>query len=125
MTSPTRNPYQATNHGAPNIFITKFTPDGSGFVYSTYLGGSNGEFGAGIAVDSRGDAYVSGTTTSTDFPVTTGALQTVKPNHNANYSGFVTALNPAGNGLVYSTYLVGTCADCDSHRCGFEFPKFR
>ncbi len=41
---PTLNPYQAQNNGAPNIFITKFTPDGFGFVYSTYLGGSNGEF---------------------------------------------------------------------------------
>jgi len=71
--------------------------------YSTYLGGSGDDFGSGIAVDSAGNAYVTGETTSTDFP--TGSFQ------NTNAGGrdaFVTKLNAAGTALVYSTYLGGS-----------------
>ena len=80
-------------------------------VYSTYLGGSSGYGeGTGIAVDGAGDAYVTGQTTSTNFPTTAGAFQTTYqgqfvPRRRAN--AFVTKLNPSGSALVYSTYLGG------------------
>ena len=81
-----------------DAFVTKFNPSGSALVYSTYLGGSGSERGYGIAVDSSGNAYVTGYTTSTDFPVTPSAFQTT------GGGAFVTKFNPSG-ALVYSTYL--------------------
>src|SRR5206468_3298525 len=77
-------------------------------VYSTYLGGSGEDVGRGIAVDSSGNAYVTGGTISADFPTTTGALQT---GFRGNRDAFVAKLNAAGNGLVYSTYLAGGDSD--------------
>ena len=96
--------------GTEDAFLTRLNPAGLGaadLLYSTYLGGSaQRDEGAGIAVDGSGNAYVIGVTGSSDFPRTTGALQT-------GFAGggndvFVTKLNPAGMGaadLVYSTYL--------------------
>ena len=72
-------------------------------VYSTYLGGSAVDWASAIAVDGEGSAYVTGVTTSTDFP-------TKSPYQAASGGGedaFVTKLTPTGNGLVYSTYLGG------------------
>jgi hypothetical protein len=57
-------------------FITKFSPDGSSLIYYTYLGGSNTDVSNGIAIDTQGHAYVTGTASSTDFPVTPNAFQT-------------------------------------------------
>jgi hypothetical protein len=73
--------------------------------YSTFLGGSAFDFGAGIAVDSAGAAYVTGTTISTDFPTTAGAFDTSLDGFR---DAFVTKLNPAGSGLAYSTFLGGS-----------------
>src|SRR6266849_5648817 len=73
-------------------------------IYSTYLGGSDYDAGTGIAVDSAGNGYVVGTTSSADFPVTPGVFQTVC----VGSCAFVTKINPAGTALVYSTYLGGT-----------------
>ena len=61
----------------PSAFVTKFSPDGSSLVYSTYLGGNGYDYIYAIAVDSSGNAYVTGQTNSANFPVTTGAYQTV------------------------------------------------
>lgn len=71
--------------------------------YSTFLGGSGSEFdqGLGVAVDSAGNAYVTGETEAADFPTSMGALQTVS---GGQRDAFVTKLNPAGTALVYSTY---------------------
>jgi Bacterial Ig-like domain (group 3)/Beta-propeller repeat len=105
---PTKNPLQPNYAGGGDAFVSKFDPTGSALVYSTYLGGSSGETGYGIAVDSAGSAYVTGVTTSTDFP-TEDALQ---PNYGGGgtYYGdaFVTKINAAGSALVYSTYLGGS-----------------
>ncbi len=79
--------------------------------YSTYLGGSSDDFGSGIAVDSSGDAYVTGYTLSTDFPTTVGAFQTTHAADGGLDDGFVTKLNPTGAALVYSTYLGGSSDD--------------
>jgi hypothetical protein len=101
---PTKNPFQPTNHGGnpfSDAFVAKINSSGSAFVYSTYLGGSNSDVGNGVAVDSTGNAYVIGSTTSTDFP-------TANPLQPANGGGsdmFVTKFNPTGSALVYSTYL--------------------
>jgi len=128
---PTKTPYQpapptkvaGVSPGQwPSAFVTKFSPDGSSLVYSTYLGGNGYDNAYAIAVDSSGNAYVTGETDSPDFPVTNGAYQTVcspAPNntgapvqnssdcYSSNTSAFVTKLNPTGTSLVYSTFLGG------------------
>ncbi|HKC26254.1 MAG TPA: SBBP repeat-containing protein, partial [Thermoanaerobaculia bacterium] len=97
-----------------DAFVAKLSPSGA-LVYSTYLGGSNGDGAAAIAVDAAGNAYVAGSTTSADFPVTAGAFQTAKKSPSTNIAdAFVTKLNPQGSALVYSTYLGGTLSEGDS-----------
>lgn len=78
-------------------------------VYSTYLGGKNLEKALGVAADREGNAYVTGSTASADFPTTAGALQ--QKMHSADTSAFVAKLNPTGTALVYSTYLGGGNSD--------------
>jgi hypothetical protein len=81
-------------------------------VFSTYLGGSGfpGDQAAGIAIDADGNAYIAGSTNSTDFPVVSGSYDTSDPATSANVV-FITKLNPAGTDEVYSTYLGGTWGD--------------
>ena len=100
--------YSTVNLGQENAFVTKLNPTGTALVYSTYLGGNYADGGSGIAVDSSGDAYVTGVAASQDFPTTSGALQpkfgyTTLGGSNA----FVTKFNPTGTQLIYSTYLGG------------------
>jgi uncharacterized protein (TIGR03437 family) len=91
----------------PDAFVVKLNAAGQ-IVYATYLGGANADAGLGIAVDSAGSAYVVGSTSSQNFPVTSGAVQT----HIAgNTDVFVAKLSPDGSSLVYSTYLGGTAFD--------------
>lgn len=108
---PTTNPLQAANAGGYDVLVAKINASGSTLVYSTYLGGSGNEWGSGIAVDSLGDAYVTGYTTSTNFPTTPGAFQTICGNPSFCYNVFVTEFNPTGSALVYSTYLGGSGSD--------------
>jgi len=89
-------------------FVTKLNPDGTALLYSTYLGGTVGDYGAGIALDSSGDAYVTGLTESTNFPVTPGVVQ---PTLHGYYNAFITKLNSTGTALLYSTFLGGTVGD--------------
>ncbi|HEU4768751.1 MAG TPA: SBBP repeat-containing protein [Pyrinomonadaceae bacterium] len=95
---------QTTGSGGKNVFVTKLNPGGTGVVYSTYLGGSLNDSGYGIAVDGDGNAYITGTTASTNFPITTGALRTA---NGGGTDAFVTKLNKTGSALVYSSYLGG------------------
>lgn len=89
--------------GTADAFITELNATGSAIAYSTYLGGSNVTYGTGIAVDSAGDAYVTGYTTSQDFPTTAGAAQTSYGT--STEDAFVTELNATGSAIIYSTYL--------------------
>jgi len=86
-----------------DIFITKLDSKGA-LVWSTYLGGQFTDQANAIAVDKDGNAYVTGLTTSGDFPVTPGSLKSTFSDDRS----FVTKLNASGNALVYSTYLKGT-----------------
>jgi hypothetical protein len=91
-----------------DAFVTKLNPVGTGLIYSTYLGGDGLDTGYAIAVDRLGSAYVSGGTTSADFPTTEGAVDT---SLSSERDAFVAKLNPLGRGLIYSTYLGGTAFD--------------
>ena len=97
--------------GLQNAFVSKLNATGTALVYSTYLGGSVQDLGLSIAVDSAGNAYVTGYTGSTNFPTTPGAFQTAS---GGGYDAFVTKLNATGTALVYSTYLGGTNNDFGS-----------
>ncbi len=102
---PTVSPFQPTfAFGVVDAFVTKLNTAGSALVYSTYLGGNGLDQGAGIAVDTSGNAYVTGLTRSGDFP-TASPFQA-----SSATSGdvFVTKLNASGSALVYSTYLGGS-----------------
>jgi Bacterial Ig-like domain (group 3)/Beta-propeller repeat len=104
---PTMNPLQPANGGAYDVFVSKINPSGSTLVYSTYLGGSSGDIGYGIAVDSAGDAYVVGQTASPDFPT----VNPLQPTFGGVGDAFVAKINATGSGLVYSTYLGGNNVD--------------
>jgi hypothetical protein len=98
------------NGGFYDAFVTKLTRDGSGLVYSTFVGGSSYEgpyYVDAIALDPRGNAYIGGFTNSTDFP-TENAYD---DSFNGPLDVFVTKLNPSGSALVYSTYLGGADDD--------------
>ncbi|MGH9759956.1 MAG: SBBP repeat-containing protein, partial [Blastocatellia bacterium] len=103
---PTVNAAQPTIAAAPDAFIAKLSADGSSLVYSTFLGGSNADNANAIAVDSVGNAYITGQTASTDFP-TKNALQST---NKGELIGFVAKFGQSG-ALVYSTYLGGTAVD--------------
>ena len=100
--------YDRTFNGVTDIFVTKFKPDGSGLVYSTFLGGNGGEAGSGIAVDAAGQAFVCGTTQSPNFPTTIGAFDRTL---GGVRDAFLVKLNAAGTALVYSTLIGGSGSD--------------
>jgi hypothetical protein len=105
----TPSAFQTTRPWTWSGFVTKFNATGSGLVYSTYLGGTvNGPYGfqggSGIAVDSSGDAYVSGWTGMTNFPTKNPIQATLAGDENV----FVTTLNSSGSDLLFSTYLGGS-----------------
>ena len=84
-----------------DAFIVQLSPAGTGLIYGTFLGGSENDGSYGIAVDQSGAAYVTGSTSSTNFPTTPGAFDT-------SFGGaFIAKLNPAGSALLYSTSLDG------------------
>jgi len=102
----TAGAFQSTNKGQSNGFIAKLNPTGTALLFSTLLGGSGSDGISSLAIDSSGNSYVAGSTSSLDFPTSAGAFQTV--NINPRSTGFVTKVNPAGTALIYSTYLGGS-----------------
>ena len=103
----TAGAYDTTYNGY-DAFVAKLNASGSALAYSTYLGGSSNDMAEDIAVDSAGNAYMTGFTASSNFPTTTGAFDTT---YNGNGDAFVAELNTSGSALVYSTYLGGSGND--------------
>lgn len=99
----------------PDVLLAKLNADGTELVYSTFLGGSGFEYGYGVAVDSLGNAYLTGTTSSADFPVSSDPWQSTLSSEQCGSelsgqfcnSAFVTKVNATGTALLYSTYLGG------------------
>ncbi len=101
---PKANPIQSALNGQTNVFVTRLSPAGESLVYSTYLGGNGNDYGTAVALDGTGAAYVTGSTTSTNFP-TVSAFQ---PASGGNQDAFVAKIDNTGDSLVYSTYLGGS-----------------
>jgi hypothetical protein len=126
--------YSSGNNNKCNTaFVAKLNPNfvgGSGLIYSSYLGGDVGndggnsdvgDYGYGIAVDSLGNAYIGGTTNSSDFPTTSGAFQKSTSCGligSPAGTGFVTKVNAGGSALIYSTFLGPTANDCGAGGVG-------
>ncbi len=102
---PTENPYQ-TNQGDYDVFVTALNNSGDSLIYSTYLGGSGEDYGQSIAVNQNGQAFLTGTTASSDFP-TRNPYQTDQ----GEYDAFIATLSAAGDSLIYGTYLGGSYPD--------------
>lgn len=100
--------FDATYNGGFDIFVAKLNPEGTELVYGTFLGSSDWDESHAIAIDNTGNAFVTGFTTSYDFPVTPGAFDT---SHNGSYDAFVIKLNTNGTGLAYATFLGGSNSD--------------
>jgi hypothetical protein len=102
---PLANPIDATlgSHAVDDVFLTKFNPSGSGLLYSTYLGGASTDDAYAIAVDGAGNAYVTGRTNSSDFPLV-NPIQVTR----FAFDMFVTEINPAGSAMLLSTFVGGS-----------------
>ncbi len=101
---PTASAFQGSNSGSTDIFLVRMAADGSSLVYATYLGGSGADADAAITVDFAGNAYITGRTTSSNFP-TASAYQGSRA---GPQDAFVTKINPTGSALIFSTYLGGS-----------------
>ncbi|MFB3896979.1 MAG: SBBP repeat-containing protein [bacterium] len=105
----TSGAYDTTYNGGEDTFISKLNKAGTALVYSTFIGGSNDDYGSSIAIDTAGNAYITGGTESAnDFPITLGAFDTT---HNGDFDVFISKLNPDGSMLIYSTFLGGSTTD--------------
>ena len=103
--------FQTSMTASESAFVSKLNPSGSALVYSTFLGGGSDSAAASahaVALDSWGNAYVTGQVSSPNFPTTPGAFQT---SMTGSQNAFVTELNPSGSALLYSTYLGGSDDD--------------
>jgi len=108
---PTVNPFQASKGAQQDAFVAKINPAGTAWVYVTYLGGNAVDEGYAIATDASGNAYVTGETNSTNFPLQSPLRSSNAGSSGPSFDAFVTKLNPAGSALVYSTYLGGSATD--------------
>ncbi len=107
---PTLNAYQKAYRGGADAFVTKIAANGTSLVYSTYLGGSKWDEGKSIALYGKGAAYVTGNTSSANFPVMNACQKILRGPQDT----FVAKLSPDGKRLVYSTYLGGSSSDFSS-----------
>jgi uncharacterized repeat protein (TIGR01451 family) len=105
---PLATKLNGNNRGGSDAIVVKLNASGSALLYSVYIGGSADEWGFGIAVDGGGQAYVTGRTTSTNFPVV-GGFQTTLGDPSGD--AFITKINAAGSAFLYSTYLGGNGID--------------
>ena len=108
--------FQITKNGASSssdAFVTKLNSTGSTLIFSTFLGGNNGDGGSSLSIDNLDFLYITGITTSNDFPVTASAFQTtISTGGGLNDRDiFITKLNSTGSALIYSTYLGGSNDD--------------
>ncbi len=106
----TSGAFQTTYSGGTYIdaFVTKLNTTGTALIYSTYIGGTANDHGCAIAIDSSGNAYITGYTWSTDYDLTAGVYQT----SNAGYEDvFVTKLNASGTAIIFSTLIGGSDSD--------------
>jgi len=101
----TSGAFDQTHNGSEDVFVTKVKSDGSTLIYSTFVGDSDSDEGKSIAVDSTGTAYVTGSTSSSNFPTTANAYDRT---YNSNTDVFVTKVGPNGSTLAYSTFLGGS-----------------
>jgi len=99
---PLQSPFDPGYNGSEDVYVTKFDPSGGNLVYSTYLGGFTNDQGKAIETDSRGNAYITGFTFSTNFPRTPGM-----PIGGGYQDAFLTKINPTGSTLIYSRFLGG------------------
>ncbi len=103
--------YDVSYNSISDAFVTKLNTDGTGLVFSTYLGGSNSDWASSITIDDLSNSYITGATRSSNFPSTAGAFD-VSYNGNGNSSDiFVTKLNSLGTSLTYSTFIGGETED--------------
>ena len=103
--------YDTSHNGEWDVFVTKLNSAGSDLSCSTYLGGSSNDFGLGIVIDGDGNIYVTGNTSSSDFPTTAGAYDTT---HNGNEDAFVCKFDATGATLSCSTFVGGYSSE-DGH----------
>jgi hypothetical protein len=108
---PTVKPLQPALAGGGNAFVIKIDAASRSLVYATYLGGSGNDIGRAIAADGDGNAYVTGQTTSRNFPTANAIEATNASPGPVGADAFVAKLDPAGDALVYSTYLGGSGDD--------------
>lgn len=104
---PVMNPVQSNLTGILSAFVTKINPSGTALIYSTYLGGSSWDQAVGIAIDSTRNAYITGTTDSTDFPI----VSAHQPSLGGILDAFICKLDPNGSTILFSTYLGGSAND--------------
>lgn len=102
--------FDDTNNGGADVFVTKLDDRGSALIYSTYIGSSSNDIGFGIAVDTQGNAYITGATNIADVPFPTTANAPF-PNHAGDTDAFVAKLSADGSVLTYSTLLGGAGRD--------------
>lgn len=101
---PVNGAYQAVNKGGVDVIVAKLSAAGTGLLYATYIGGAADDKGAAIAVDNLGQAYVTGSTSSSNFPLVSSNRAT----RGGSTAAFALKLNASGNILLYSGYLGGT-----------------
>jgi RHS repeat-associated protein len=105
---PVHNPIQLFNAGGHDAFVSKFSPGGNSLLWSTFLGGLGTDEAYGVAADAAGSVYVTGLTSSTNLPVSTGAYQSTSGGGN---DAFVAKIDSGGTSFLYDTYLGGTGDD--------------
>jgi hypothetical protein len=105
---PLENPFQGQNKGGAEAYVAELNPTGTALVYSSFLGGSGDDIGLDIAVDAEGAAYVTGDTSSPDFPV----HNPLQSSFNGGPSdAFIAKIQPRGTGLAFATYIGGSDED--------------